>query len=213
MTKMVAFLRHRSVVLSVLAFTCTLGVMTLSAVDQTEPQQKDNGADAQAPTGSPVIWHDPGDVARLDFVGGVGGRDDAPKQPFTFEEENLRGSNPKVSVKDAKGVKWSVKFGPEVNAETFATRIVWATGYFVEPDYFVPQGRIEEVGPLTRAKHAIKADGTFANARFEMHREKGVKMFDGERSWSWLENPFVGTKELNGLKIVMMLVSNWDNKD
>ena len=27
------------------------------------------------------------------------------------------------------------------------------------------------------------------------------------------QNPFAGTRELNGLKIMMMLVSNWDNKD
>jgi hypothetical protein len=27
------------------------------------------------------------------------------------------------------------------------------------------------------------------------------------------KHPFVGTPELNGLKIVLMLVSNWDNKD
>jgi len=143
----------------------------------------------------------------------VGGRDGAPKPPFTFDEENLRGSNPKVRVKDARGVKWSVKFGEEVNAETFSTRIAWAVGYFVEPDYFVAEGSIDDVGPLTRAKHAINADGRFRGARFEMHREKGVQKFEDEDSWSWVENPFLGTKELNGLKVIMMLVSNWDNKD
>jgi len=37
--------------------------------------------------------------------------------------------------------------------------------------------------------------------------------FEGEHSWSWVQNPFLGTKELNGLKIIIMLVSNWDNKD
>ena len=39
-----------------------------------------------------------------------------------------------------------------------------------------------------------------------------MKHFD-EHSWAWNDNPFVGTRELNGLKIVMMLLSNWDNKD
>src|SRR5207249_7682991 len=33
------------------------------------------------------------------------------------------------------------------------------------------------------------------------------------RSWTWDQNPFVGTHELNGLKIIIMLLSNWDNKD
>jgi len=32
-------------------------------------------------------------------------------------------------------------------------------------------------------------------------------------SWSWVNNPFRDTPQLNGLKIVMMLVSDWDNKD
>ena len=39
-----------------------------------------------------------------------------------------------------------------------------------------------------------------------------VKHFDAH-GWAWHDNPFVGTHELNGLKILMMLVSNWDNKD
>lgn len=210
-TNMAANSRHRSIILSLAAFI--LGVMALSAEGQLKQEARDKGEQAQAPTGPPAIWRDPGAVERLDFVGGVGGREGAPKPPFTFEEENLSGSNPKVRVKDADGVKWSVKFGSEVKAETFSTRVVWAAGYFVEPDYFVAQGKVENIGPLTRAKHSIKSDGSFRDARFEMHREKGVAKFGDEHSWSWVQNPFLGTKEFNGLKILVMLVSNWDNKD
>jgi hypothetical protein len=32
-------------------------------------------------------------------------------------------------------------------------------------------------------------------------------------SWSWDDNPFAGTAQLSGLKILMMLLSNWDDKD
>src|SRR5204862_3809778 len=39
-----------------------------------------------------------------------------------------------------------------------------------------------------------------------------TKMFE-EHSWAWDDNPFVGTKELTGLKLVVMLLSNWDTKD
>jgi len=163
--------------------------------------------------GRPVIWVDPGAVELMDFVGGAGGRANAPKPPFTFVDENLAGSNPKVRVTDVRGTRWMVKFGSEVNAETFATRLAWAAGYFVEPDYFVPSGRIEKLGALTRAKKSVRPDGGFTAARFERHHEKGVKKLDGEESWSWIQNPFVGTKEFNGLKVVMMLVSNFDNKD
>jgi hypothetical protein len=163
--------------------------------------------------GKPVIWADPGAVEKLDFTGGPGGRNRAPKPPFTFVEENLAGTNPKVKVTDANGVKWNVKFGSEVNAETFATRIVWACGYFVDPAYFVPSGKIQGVTGLGRAKKAISSDGSFSDARFELPREKGIRKLDEDQSWGWETNSFVGGKEINGLKVLMMLTSNWDNKD
>jgi len=164
-------------------------------------------------SGKPVIWADPGAVERLDFASGVGGRANAPRPPFTFIEESLSGSNPKVRVRDANGAEWTAKFGTEVNAETFATRIAWAVGYFVEPAYFVPSGKVEKLGALDRAKKNFGSDGSFTEARFERRREKGVKKLEDELSWSWIQNPFLGSKELNGLKVIMMLVSNWDNKD
>jgi hypothetical protein len=168
---------------------------------------------SKKPAGRPVIWRDPGAVEEFDFVGGAGGRRHAPKPPFTFIEENLSGSNPKVDVKDANGNKWGVKWGSEVNAEVFATRLAWAAGYFVEPDYFVAHGRIIGVTGLSRAKKYVSSDGSFTDARFEMKKGKGIKKLDGEQSWRWDQNPFVGTRELNGMKIIMMLTSNFDNKD
>jgi hypothetical protein len=132
--------------------------------------------------------------------------------PFTFVEEHGTGSFPCVSVRDARGHAWRVKWGDEVHTEAFATRLAWAAGYFVEVNYFVPSGRIDEASTLQRAGEYIAADGAFRNARFELDEPGVVKHFD-EHSWAWNENPFVGTRELNGLKIVMMLVSNWDNKD
>lgn len=166
--------------------------------------------------GKPIIWRSPGVVEKLDLVGGSTGRAKAPRPPFTFVEESLSGTNPKVRVSDANGVKWTAKFGAEVNSETFATRLVWAVGYFVEPAYFVASGKIENGGQpikLTRAKDFVKSDGSFVDARFEMQKEKGVKKLEEEQSWGWTDNRFAGSKELNGLKVMVMLVSNWDNKD
>jgi hypothetical protein len=162
--------------------------------------------------GMPIVWRDPGAVEKLDFVGGPGGRKRAPKPPFTFIEEDSSGTNPKIKVTDANGVKWSVKWGEEVNAEVFATRIAWAAGYFVEPSYFVASGRIDGAKKLGRAKKYVDAEGNFTDARFEM-KEKDVTKLEDERGWRWDNNPLVGTREFNGLKIIMMLTSNWDNKD
>jgi hypothetical protein len=177
-----------------------------------KPVKSDKPVKAIKP-GKPIIWRDPGDVAALNLAYGAGGPAKAPKPPFAFIEENLTGSNPKVHVSDADGVKWSVKFGAEVQPEIFATRLAWAVGYFVEPAYYVASGTIDDLGRLTRARDFIKPDGSFTRARFERHKEKGVEELKDAQSWSWVDNPFIGTKELNGLKVILMLVSNWDNKD
>ncbi len=184
--------------------------LALLPASQSQAFQKQK---APLAPGKPVIWQSPGDVEKLDLVGGSTGRAKAPKPPFTFVEESMSGTNPKVRVTDANGVRWTAKFGAEVNSETFATRLVWAVGYFVEPAYFVPSGKIENLGELTRAKKFVKADGSFTDARFEMQKDKDVKKLEEEESWNWTQNPFNGSKELNGLKVMLMLTSNWDNKD
>ena len=154
----------------------------------------------------------PGPARRRDLAAGPGGRDGAPAPPFQFIEEHTTGSQPCVSVRDARGRVWRVKWGQEVHTEAFGTRLAWAAGYFVETTYFVPKGRIEGADDLQRAKACIDEDGRFRDARFELDEHGVVKHFD-EHSWAWNDNPFVGTHELNGLKILMMLLSNWDNKD
>lgn len=197
--------------------TLLIGAASLPTAHATQKDKdkdkKEKKEKAPIQQGRPVLWRDPGAVEQLDFVGGPGGRQSAPKAPFTFIEENLSGSNPKVRVTDANGVKWAVKFGSEVNAESFATRMLWATGYFVEPNYYVASGVIQGARGLKRARKAISDDGRFVDARFELPRPKGVRELDAENSWGWLNNPFVGKKELNGLKVMVMLLSNWDNKD
>ena len=159
-----------------------------------------------------VIWRDPGPAESLDLGAGPGGRDGAPAPPFHFVEEHGTGTFPCVSVRDARGRVWRAKWGEEVHTEAFSSRFAWAAGYFVEVNYFVPSGRIEQASALQRASQCIEQDGSFRNARFELDEPGVLKHFD-EHSWAWNDNPFVGTRELNGLKIVMMLLSNWDNKD
>ncbi len=156
-----------------------------------------------------VLWRDPGAVEKLDFAGGPGGRSHAPEGPFTFVKEELGGTSPKIRVTDVKGVTWIAKWGPEVHAEVFASRLAWAAGYFVAPSYYVPSGKIIGVKGLTRAKGRVDRDGNFKEARFKLKEPKRLKGHD----WAFINNPFRGTKELNGLKIMLMLTSNWDSKD
>jgi hypothetical protein len=187
-------------------------VQTSLASGHNSFSQKQRKAPKPVAPSAPAIWQDPGRVEALDFTNGSGGIENAPKPPFTFIEEDKAGSNPKIKVSDAAGRKWGVKWGSEVHSEVFASRLAWATGYFVEACYFVKSGKIINVGKLDRAKKYIAADGSFADARFELKEER-VKKFNDEEGWRWDQNPFVGSKELNGLKIIMMLTSNWDSKD
>src|SRR6185503_13544709 len=160
-----------------------------------------------------VLWRDSGPVAKKDLYWGRGSADRVPKPPFTFVQENLSGSKPKLDVTDAAGVAWSVKLSlpkpgvNEVHAEIAATRLVWAFGYFVDENYFVPSGRIEGVHDLKRAAPVVGPDGSFTSARFE-RREKGM---ESRGEWNIEDNPFKGTPELAGLHALMLLLASWDN--
>jgi hypothetical protein len=147
----------------------------------------------------PVLWREPVDIESRDLFYGSGGRAGAPdpSAPFTFVRHSKSGTQKKVIVEDNRGREWTVKFGPEARPETTATRIVWAAGYHTDQDYFVPYARI--VG-----EENIEA----RDVRFE-RRDDG---YEEVGTWSWKENPFVGTRELDGLKVLMALLKNWDLK-
>jgi hypothetical protein len=159
------------------------------------------------------IWADPGDARTLDLVHGPGGPALQPVPPFHFVEEHLTGSQPCVSVKDGRGRRWRVKWGPEVRSENFAVRLAWACGYFAEVTYFIASGTIEGARELQRAAACVGDDDCrFSDARFELD-DPGVRRLFEEHSWAWNDNPFLGTRELNGLKVIVMLLSDWDTKD
>ncbi|PWU02361.1 MAG: hypothetical protein C5B51_20935 [Terriglobia bacterium] len=159
----------------------------------------------------PILWRDPGNIAGWDFGGTAGTTVQAPKPPYTFLREDLSGTQPKILVQDAAGATWDVKFGYEVKVESFCWRVVHACGYFVEPSYFVAEGQVVGLQPLRRAGPWVRPDGHFTNGRFQ-YRDSALKFLE-RRSWRWDGPPFAGAKELSGLKVLIMLFSNWDNKD
>lgn len=163
------------------------------------------------PPGENVLWSDPGDVAALDFVNGVGGLDGLPEPPFQFIEEDLGGTTAKVKVHDAKNRTWSVKFGSEAKPSVLATRLAWACGYNVQTEYLLTHGSIEGVHGLKRAASAIQGDGHFTDARFQLRADSPKYL--SANNWAWTSNPFLGSTQLNGLKVLAMLMSNWDTKD
>ena len=100
-----------------------------------------------------------------------------------------------------------MKLGPEVKSETAATRLLRATGYFADEDYYRNEIRVKGMKPLSRGKKYISDDGLIREARLE-RVEHGKKSDD----WSWYEPRMAGTKEFNGLRVMMALINNWDLK-
>jgi hypothetical protein len=128
---------------------------------------------------------------------GAGGERMKPDlRRITFIEKKSGGYSTKYRVKDASGNEWVAKLGKEAQPDTAANRLVWAVGYESEIAYLVP-------------KLTIEGKGTFENVRLEA-RPKSIDRGD---NWAWNQNPFTNTPELQGLKVMMLLINNWDIKD
>ena len=155
------------------------------------------------------MWNDRGDIGQLNLFYGIGGKEHEPAGKFTFVKEDKEGTSAKFEVVDEQGVKWKAKLGEETKSETAAARLVWAAGYFTDEDYYLPELRIEKMGKLDRGSKFVSADGIVRGVRLE-RKVKGEKKTG---NWSWFKNPLTGTKELNGLRIMMALINNWDLKE
>jgi hypothetical protein len=161
----------------------------------------------QAP-GPPSLWQDRGDVSTLDLLIGPGGASRQPGTRFEFLKESLNGTSPKFEVKDENGIKWKVKLGEEVKSETAAACLVWAAGYFVDEDYYRSEIQVDGLPRLSRGQEYVRQGNTVESVRLERHRSG-----PDPAAWSWFDNPFLGTKEFNGLRVLMALINNWDLKD
>jgi hypothetical protein len=172
--------------------------------DKSDKKSKKDKDDNQSPTVSDretrnVMWTEPTDIESRDLFYGPEGQAGAPDPngKFTFEKRDTGGTSEKIHVTDDKGRKWNVKFGPEAKPETAASRIAWAVGYHVDQNYFVKRTHIEGRGGFD-----------IWDVRFK-RRDDGTKNVG---LWDWHANPFLGTRELQGYKTLMVLLNNWDLK-
>jgi hypothetical protein len=158
----------------------------------------------------PVLWSNPVDIRSRNLFYGPGGEKHAPHTTYTFEKEDMDGTSPKFIVHDENGVKWKVKMRFEARPETVASRLVWVVGYSTNEDYFMPELHVEGMPEhLRRGQQFINPQGTAHNVRLKRYLEDEKKV----DSWKWSDNPFSSSKELNGLKVMMALINNWDLKD
>lgn len=162
-------------------------------------------ADARA-----VLWSEPTDIERRDLFYGPGGKEHQPHGSFTFLREDLDGSHPKFEVRDDDGVHWKAKLGTEARPETVASRLLWAVGFSADEDYFVDEIRVNQMpAHVHRGQRMIDSNGTMHSVRLKRESDERVKV----GAWSWRQNPFAGTRELNGLRVLMAVINNWDLKD
>jgi hypothetical protein len=161
------------------------------------------------PSAAPLteLWQPPADIQSRDlFYGPWGGeRAPDPDAAYTLVERKHQGTNPGVTVRDPRGREWHVKQPPhndqgaEGPIEVTLSRLLAAVGYHQPPVYFVPAFSIAD------------ARGT--------HREPGGRFRLTEKSlhhagtWSWQQNPFVGTRPYQGLLVMLMMFDSSDLKN
>jgi len=177
-----------------LRYLFSLVVVSLILTSAAAAQGKKSESPRAA--GKAVMWK-PVNISRRDLYWGPGGRAMFPDlRRVTFIRKETGGNNLKYRIRDASGRVWVAKIADESQPETAAVRLLWGIGYLTEINYLVPTMN-------------IPGKGTFQNVRLEA-RPANVKR---QGRWKWNDNPFTDTKELQGLKIMMALVNNWDLKD
>ncbi len=115
---------------------------------------------------------------------------------ITFVSVEKGGHSLKYKIKDGSGQKWVAKIGDEAQSETASVRLLSALGYKTETVYLIPR--------LT-----IPTKGTYSNVRLEARPEN----VDRGKNWRWGQTPFEGTRQMQGLKLMMAFLNNWDMKE
>lgn len=173
-------------------------LLLLLALPLAAAQDKDKDKkEKKVYTGTPVMWRAPENIEQRNLLLGAGGEEMKPDvSRITYIEDKTGGYSKKYRVQDAKGNEWIAKIGKEAQSDTAANRLLWALGYETEIAYLIPKARIE-------------GKGDFENVRLEA-RPKNVKRTG---NWMWENNPFMDKPEFKALKILMVMINNWDMKD
>ena len=164
---------------------------------------------SSATLGKPAVWSDPGDIRSKDLFYGPGGQEHRPVLPVKFVKEDSSGHNSKFDVEDSNGTKWKAKLGIEAQPEVVATRLLWAIGYFTNENHFVSDLTVKDLPEhLHRGEGHVIAPNHVEKVRLQRHLK-------GKNSgqWNWRHNPLVGSREYNGLRVMMALIADWDLKD
>jgi hypothetical protein len=155
-----------------------------------------------------ALWEAPADLRRQDLFNGPWGPEHAPDPDavYTFIRPKKGGANPGVVVRDPRGRTWRVKqarhrdHGDEPPVEVTLSRILSAVGYHQPPVYYLPSFRMTK-GSRTHVEPA---------GRFRLDDPAAL---DDLGQWEWQRNPFVGTRPLHGLLVILLVFNSFDLKD
>ncbi len=148
------------------------------------------------------LWHAP--EPHRDLFWGVGGARLAPDPNVTSQVLEIKhgGFSRGLTVEGPGKRKWSAKFPPEASTEVVASRILWGVGFHQPPIYYVGRWNAEgapDPNPQLPAR--------FRESKPDLHG------LEAHGIWSYYQNPFVGTRELNGLLVLQVMLGNSDLKD
>lgn len=172
--------------------------LSVLVADSASPAAQDVRATARMAE----LWVQPAQVR--DLFWGVGGRRLRPNpgELFTVTEIKTAGYSDGYTVVDKAKREWSAKLPPEASTEVVASRLLWGMGFHQPPIYLLSEWK------------AIGADegNPQRSARFRQ-RKPDFHGLDSQEAWSYADNPFVGTRELNGLLVLQAMLGNSDLKD
>jgi hypothetical protein len=144
------------------------------------------------------LWSEPGDMAQRNLRWGASREAEAPGKDgvYTVTAVDKTGYSPGYDVTGPDGREWDIKVGKEVQSEIVLSRILWALGYHQPQVFYVTSWQL--TGDW-------EYEGEPARFRLQSDHES-----DGE--WAWRENPFTGTRPLQGLVAINLLLNNHDLK-
>ena len=155
----------------------------------------------QAAEPSRELWVNPMDLETRDLFRGQADGPSPPAENGTFEfvKKDTSGRSPGYDVRDAAGVVWSVKLGPEAQSEVVSSRLLWAIGFHQPPTSYVSSWTLRG-----SPEAGLQSGGRF---RPEVVEWKAVA------DWKWDEFPHAATAANAGLLVALMMINNWDLKD
>ena len=131
------------------------------------------------------LWSEPKDIADRDLLRGASREAEAPSKSevYTVMALDKTGFSRGYDVKGPDGREWDIKVGKEVQPEIVLSRILWALGYHQPQTYYVTGWQLAGILGIRGRAGALPPQSD--------HESEG--------EWAWRENPFAGTRPLQGL--------------